>query len=97
MVNLEWYESLPHDLRDIFDGVSRETMRFSDRINREKEAEYIEKISDKLEVNHVIGDDLEPFRDAVKPVYQYFENKGILTLGEIQKAREVGVGKVVNP
>ena len=97
MVNLEWYESLPCDLRDIFDEVSRETMRFSDRINREKEAEYIEKISNKLEVNHVTGDDLMPFRDAVKPVYQYFENKGILTLGEIQKAREVATGKVINP
>ena len=97
MVNLEWYESLPRDLKDIFDGVSRETMRFSDRINREKEAEYIEKISNKLEVNHVTGDDLAPFRDAVKPVYQYFVNKGILTLGEIQKAGEVAAGKVIKP
>jgi C4-dicarboxylate-binding protein DctP len=97
MVNLEWYESLPRDLRDIFDGVSRETMEFSDRINREKEAEYIEEISGKLEVNHVTGDDLIPFRDAVKPVYQYFEEKGILTLDEIQKAREVGTGKSIKP
>ena len=97
MVNLEWYESLPGDLRDIFDGVSRETMEFSDRINREKEAEYIEEISGKLEVNHVTGGDLIPFRDAVKPVYQYFEEKGILTLDEIQKAREVGTGKSIKP
>ena len=97
MVNLGWYESLPHDLRDIFDGVSRETMRFSDRINREKEVEYIKKISDKIEVNYVTGDNLEPFRNAVKSVYQYFENKGVLTLGEIQKAREVAAGKVINP
>jgi len=97
MVNLEWYESLPRDLRDIFDEVSRETMEFSDRINREKEAEYIEKISNKLEMNHVLGDDLIPFRDAVKPVYQYFAEKGILTLDEIQKAREVATGKFIKP
>ena len=97
MVNLEWYESLPRDLRDIFDGVSRETMEFSDRINREKEAEYIEKISNKLEMNHVPGDDLIPFRDAVKPVYQYFAEKGILTLDEIQKAREVATDKSIKP
>ena len=84
-------------MKDIFDGVSRETMRFSDRINRKKEAEYIEEISNKLEVNHVTGDDLAPFRDAVKPVYQYFVNKGILTLGEIQKAGEVAAGKVIKP
>ncbi|SVC70366.1 uncharacterized protein METZ01_LOCUS323220, partial [marine metagenome] len=55
MVNLEWYESLPYDLKVIFDEVSRETMEFSDQINREKEAEYIQKISNKLEVNHVTG------------------------------------------
>ena len=97
MVNLGWYESLPYDLKVIFDEVSRETMEFSDRINREKEAEYIEKISNKLEVNHVTGDDLIPFRDAVKPVYQYFEEKGILTLDEIQKAREVAAGKPIKP
>ncbi|MDB4681117.1 hypothetical protein OAF00_00940, partial [bacterium] len=89
--------SLPRDLRDIFDGVSRETMEFSDRINREKEAEYIEKISNKLEMNHVPGDDLIPFRDAVKPVYQYFAEKGILTLDEIQKAREVATDKSIKP
>ena len=97
MVNLGWYESLPYDLKIIFDEVSRETMEFSDRINREKEAEYIEKISNKLEVNHVTGDDLIPFRDAVKPVYQYFAEKGILTLDEIEKAREVAAGKSIKP
>jgi len=97
MVNLGWYESLPYDLKVIFDKVSRETMEFSDRINREKEAEYIEKISNKLEVNHVTGDDLIPFRDAVKPVYQYFAEKGILTLDEIEKAREVAAGKSIKP
>ncbi len=97
IVNLGWYESLPRDLKIVFDDVSRETMEFSDRINREKEAEYIEKISNKLEVNHVRGGDLAAFRDAVKPVYQYFEEKGILTLNEIQKAREVAAGKSIEP
>ena len=97
IVNLGWYESLPYDLKVIFDEVSRETMEFSDQINREKEAEYIQKISNKLEVNHVTGDDLIPFRDAVKPVNQYFEEKGILTLDEIEKAREVATGKSIKP
>jgi hypothetical protein len=30
-------------------------------------------------------------------VYQYFVNKGILTLAEIQKAGEVAAGKVIKP
>ena len=99
MVNLEWYESLPNDLKIIFDTVSRESMEFSDRINREKEIEYIEKISNhpKLEVNHVTGDELMAFRDAVSPVYQYFVDKGILTLEEIRKAQEVAIGQNKKP
>jgi len=99
MVNLKWYESLPDDLKIIFDEVSRESMEFSDRINRKKESEYIEKISSypKLKVNYVTGHELEAFRNAVKPVYQYFENKGVLTLEEIQKAKEVSKGKNEKP
>ena len=74
-------------------------MEFSDRINREKEIEYIEKISNhpKLEVNHVTGDALMAFRDAVSPVYQHFEDKGILTLEEIRKAQEVAIGQNKKP
>ena len=36
-VNLEWYESLPDDLRRIFDTVAREAIALSDKLNREKE------------------------------------------------------------
>ena len=99
MVNLKWYESLPNDLKIIFDKVSRDTMEFSDRINREKETEYIEKISNhpKLKVNYVTGSELMAFRDAVIPVYKYFEEKGILTLDDIKKAQKASKGKNVNP
>ena len=99
MVNLKWYESLPDDLKNIFDEVSRESMEFSDRINREKESEYIKKISNNtnIEVNYVKGHELAAFRRAVKPVYQYFEDKGIITLEEIQKAQKVSKGKNANP
>ena len=66
-------------------------------INRQKEMGYIEKISNKIEVNYVTGSELIAFRDALKPVYQYFEDKGVLTLGEIQEARKVAAGNSANP
>ena len=93
------YQSLPDDLKNIFDEVSRESMDFSDRINREKESEYIKKISNNpnIKVNYVKGHELAAFRRAVKPVYQYFEDKGIITLEEIQKAHKVSKGKNANP
>ena len=74
-------------------------MEFSDQINREKETEYIEKISNhpKLKVNYVTDNELIAFRDAVIPVYKYFEEKGILTLEDIKKAQKASKGKNVNP
>ena len=78
IVNLEWYLTLPDDLKLIFDDVARETMTLSDRMNRDKEQVYIDQLSAALETNLVSGDDLEPFRQAVQPAYEYFIRKGDL-------------------
>lgn len=86
-VNLSWYESLPDDLQTIFDDVAREAMGYSDHLNREKEAEYIEQLADKVDVNYVRGDDLQPFRDAVRPVYEYYVERGEFTWDEINAAK----------
>lgn len=89
MVNLKWYERLPEDLQQIFDNVATETMQLSDRLNREKEQEYVAKLSDTLEVNELTGDQLKPFQEAVAPVYDYFVDQGDFTLGEIETARRI--------
>ncbi len=87
MVNLEWYNSLPGDLKEIFDEVAIEAMRYSDQLNRENEAKYIKLLSEKLEINYVTLDNLEKFREATKPVYQYFVNKEYFTWDDINQAR----------
>ena len=87
MVNLEWYNRLPADLRTIFDEVSREAMALSDRLNREKEQSYIDRLSASLETNIVSGDELEPFRGSVQPVYDYFINRGDFTEEDVVRAR----------
>ena len=93
-VNLAWYESLPEDLQDIFDEVARNTIRVSDTLNREKEAKYIQQLAEKLELNHVHGEALEPFRDAVRPVYEYYVQRGDFTWKEIDAARRAARGEV---
>ena len=93
IVNLEWYESLPDDLQVVFDEVAREAIAYSDRMNRESEHEYIEKLSEKLETNFVTGADLEPFRDAIGPLYQHFVEKGHFTMADIERARRVSQGE----
>jgi C4-dicarboxylate-binding protein DctP len=88
MVNLKWYESLPNDLQTIFDDVARETIAISDKLNRKQESEFIQKLAQHLEVNYLTDDELDPFRKAVIPVYQYFVDQGSFSFKEIDKARE---------
>lgn len=87
IVNLDWYERLPTDLQTIFDEAAVETMALSDRLNREKEQEYIRELSAVLKTNTVSGEALAPFRDAVQPVYAYFMKKGDFTTEDLERAR----------
>ena len=93
MVNLAWYEALPEDLQTVFDEVADEAIRYSDRMNRESEAEYLAKLTSKMEVNYVRGEELEPFREKVRVVYEHFVAKGYFTWGEIEEARRVAGGR----
>ncbi|MEE8437370.1 MAG: TRAP transporter substrate-binding protein [Candidatus Neomarinimicrobiota bacterium] len=87
MVNLDWYNSLPADLKQIFDQVAVETMKYSDQLNRENEDLYIKQLTKKLETNFVSPANLEKFRVATRPVYQYFIDKGYFSWDDISDAR----------
>ncbi len=87
MVNLAWYNTLPPNLQKIFDEVAVETMLLSDRLNRAQESEYIKLLEEKLEINYVTPKNLELFRIATEPVYQYFIDKGYFTWDDINQAR----------
>ena len=87
IVNLEWYTRLPDDLKRIFDEVSVEAMNYSDQLNREKEGEYIGLLSEKLETNYVTPENREKFREASRPVYQYFIDKQYFSWDDIEEVR----------
>ena len=55
--------------------------------NREKEAEYISLLSKELETNYVTPENIEKFREATKPVYQYFIDKKYFTWDDINEIR----------
>jgi C4-dicarboxylate-binding protein DctP len=93
IVNLAWYETLPAELQETFDTVARETIAFSDRLSREREEEYIRLLAERLETNYVTGTDLEPFREAIRPLYQRFVEKGDFSMGDIERARRVARGE----
>ena len=87
IVNLKWYSKLPDNLKKIFDEVAVEAMKFSDQLNREKEAEYIGLLSEQLKTNFVTPENREKFREASKPVYQYFIDKEYFSWNDINEVR----------
>ena len=92
MVNLDWYNKLPHDLQKIFNRVAKETMAKSDQMYRSKEMEYLDQLSEYLEINYITGDALTPFENSVKPVYDYFIERGMFTMDEIEIAKNIAKG-----
>ncbi len=92
IVNLAWYEALPRDLQEVFDGAARDAIAYSDRLNRESEAAYIERLSEMLETNWIAGEALERFRSAAEPVYDILVSKGYFTWDDVDAARRAARG-----
>ena len=92
IVNLDWYEALAPDLQAVFDGAARDTMVYSDQLNRESEQVYLEKLSEVLETNWIEGEALERFRKAVEPVYEILISKGYFTWEDVEAARKAASG-----
>ena len=84
-----YLETLPLDLRQIFDEVAVEAIRYSDEINREAEQEMINRLSEVLEVNHLSGEELKAFQQLAEEVYDYFIDSGVITTEEVREATRV--------
>ena len=93
MVNLDWYNTLPDDLKKTFDEVAIETIAYSDKLNRESEERYIRQLSEKLEINYIEGKELKPFQVLAEPVYQHFIDNGVFTWNEVRKAQAIARGR----
>ena len=92
IVDLAWYGRLPGDLQRIFDDVAVQTMVYSDALNRRLESEYINQLGDHLQVDILSSAELESFRELVRPVYQSYVERGIISNEDIRRAREIAVG-----
>lgn len=93
IVNLSWYQALPSDLQSVFDTAARDAISYSDQMNRESEAVYLDKLSEVLETNRIEGEGLERFRKAVEPVYDILVSKGYFTWDDIGAARRAALGE----
>ena len=89
IVNLAWYEELPPDLREVFDQVSVETIRFSDDMNERSEQDYISRLSQVLETTVVDAQGLAAFAELARPVYEHFIDKGVFSREDVERARRI--------
>jgi len=89
IVDLDWYDGLPPELQSKFDTIAAEAMQYSDELNRAAEEAMIKKLESVLEVNYLTGDELQPFQELVKDVYEDFVSRGVFTHEDIREARAI--------
>ena len=92
IINLGWYQTLPPGLREVFDQVSVETIKYSDDMNERSEQDYIDKLSNVLEATFVDEEGLKKFADLAQPVYRHFVDKGVFSWDDVERARRIASG-----
>lgn len=85
-VNPAWYNSLPDDLKAVFDSVAEATMQYSDTIWLNSEEGYFNTLKEKLEVNEITPEGRAQFVDAVQSVWKHYIDKGNFSRAEIDEA-----------
>lgn len=82
-VNPDWYNSLPEDLKAIFDSVAESTMKYSNEKWLGGEKDYFNTLKENLVVNEISPADHAGFVEAAKPVWQGYVDEGFFTWDEI--------------
>lgn len=88
-VNPDWYNSLPDDLKAIFDSVAKATMIYSDEIWLNSEKDYFYFLREQLETNTITPEAVKAFAEAVKPVWQHYVDDGYFTWDDINEAMAI--------
>jgi tripartite ATP-independent transporter DctP family solute receptor len=91
-VNPAWYNSLPADLKPIFDSVAEAAMIYSDTIWLNSEKDYYYILRDHLTVNELTPQAVTAFREAVKPVWQSYVDDGSFTWNDLNAAMAIAKG-----
>jgi tripartite ATP-independent transporter DctP family solute receptor len=92
-VNPAWYNSLPNDLKAIFDAAAKAAFIYSDTIWLNSEDGYYNFLKDKLKTNTLSSENRKLFVEQVKPVWQYYVDEGFFTWDDINKAISIAQEK----
>jgi tripartite ATP-independent transporter DctP family solute receptor len=90
LVNLKWYQSLPDDLKAVFDTAAKESMAWSDSTWLASEASYMETLKKNMTVNVIKPEERAKFVAKVKPVWDGYVKDGTFAEAEILAAIKAG-------
>jgi len=89
VVNLDWYNSLSSKHQKIVKEAAQEAMKYNDDMMKEANDVAFAKIKDSFDdIVELSDSERQAFIDAVKPVYEYYINKGLFTLSELEEIRK---------
>ncbi|MDL2313768.1 TRAP transporter substrate-binding protein [Desulfovibrio sp. OttesenSCG-928-C14] len=72
VVNEEWYEDLPKDLKKAFDEAMLSSQAEQRRISIEREAKDLALLEGKMQITYLTPQQREVFRAKMQPVYNWF-------------------------
>lgn len=87
-VNPDWYQSLPDDLKQIFDASAKAAMIYSDTIWLNSENNFYSLLQTKLETNTLTPEVTVKFAEAAKPVWQQYVDDGYFSWDDIKAAKK---------
>ncbi len=92
MVNMEWYQSLPDDLKTIFNEVSVEAMKYSDEMVAGQSDEFCEKLVEKCASSVKVLEDPElvkAWSKAAEPLLQIYVDDGLFGMDDVKAVQSV--------
>lgn len=93
VVNLEWYNNLKPEHQKIVKEAAVEAMEYNDSMMKSASEEAFNKIKDSFdEITRLTDQQRQVFIDAVQPVYDYYINKGLFSMAELEQIRETAAG-----
>lgn len=86
LISKKFWDKLPDDLKKIVQDAANESKVHNRKLNREMNAEYLEKLKTKMDVTILTPEQRAKFQEAVKPVYDQFSKEiGTELVDEVMK------------
>ncbi len=70
VVNEEWYQELPEDVRNAWDESLQEALIIFRESQERKVADYLDFLKTKMNVTELSAEEMAKFREAIKPSYE---------------------------